>query len=458
MNRFRGAAIGLCALIAAVGIAHAAGMWSTLPQVGSPGGCISTVSGPTFGPQGNVGGAGATGQGQAITGSNCQTTLPAGPPFLTGNEYFPADTGLQLPATVTIPIQLGVNFSGTPRNYLDNGSLNVQQRGTGTVTCGTTSGVPSSAYGPDRWGCDTNVTSGAGRTAIVTTAALLPAGFAQVNTVFRTSGALTQPVCQIQEIPTVKATALAGKVVALSVYAAALAGLSADNGNLITVSIFTGTGSDQGLGTMTASPAITPAWTGIASPLNQSVLTITTTPGRYALPAPLIPATTTEAAVAICFTPTATGAGATDGFAWVGAQLEVSPSPSPYEFHDIQQDTAIAERYFYQISEGTITAGSVMTPGGNAVTATTCAVDIPFPVTMRTAPTYANALTATTFKLNSAAVNTALSTPFSATTGANTVYNASLTFTASGLGATPGFACELVSAAGSGVMQFTADF
>jgi hypothetical protein len=74
------------------------------------------------------------------------------------------------------------------------------------------------------------------------------------------------------------------------------------------------------------------------------------------------------------------------------------------------------------------------------------------------APTYSNALTASTFKLNAAAANTALSTPFSATTGANTIYNASVTFTASGLGATAGFACNLVSAAGSGTMQFTADF
>ena len=35
-------------------------------------------------------------------------------------------------------VQLLANFSGLPRNYLDNGSLNVQQRGTGIVTCGTT--------------------------------------------------------------------------------------------------------------------------------------------------------------------------------------------------------------------------------------------------------------------------------------------------------------------------------
>jgi hypothetical protein len=77
---------------------------------------------------------------------------------------------------------------------------------------------------------------------------------------------------------------------------------------------------------------------------------------------------------------------------------------------------------------------------------------------MRVAPTYANALTASTFKLNAAAANVALSTPFSATTGANTVNNGSVTFTASGLGATAGFGCYLVSAAGSGQMLFSAEF
>lgn len=199
----------------------------------------------------------------------------------TGNETIPADTNLGQginPATGTLSSSVLGNFSGTPRNYLDNGSFNIQQRGTGTVTCAANAAITSAAYGPDRWGCSANVAVGAGRSAIVTTAALLPAGFAQVNTVFRTSGALLQPVCSIQEIPTAESTALAGKTVTLSFFAAALAGLNADNGNLITASIFTGTGSDQGLGTMTASPAITPAWTGIAFSVNQQVIPITTTP------------------------------------------------------------------------------------------------------------------------------------------------------------------------------------
>jgi hypothetical protein len=454
---YRGAAIGLCALIAAVGIAHAAGMWSTLPTVGQPAQCISTVSGAGgFNPQGNVGGGGATGQGQASSGSTCAQTVPAGPPLLTGAEEVPADTGQQIPATVTIPVALLGNFSGTPRNYLDNGSLNVQQRGTGTITCGTTSGVPSSAYGPDRWGCDANVASGAGRTAIVTTAALLPTGFASVNTVFRTSGALTQPICQIQEIPTAKATALQGKTVTFSFYAAALAGLSADNGNLITASIITGTGSDQGLGTMTASPAITPAWTGVASPVSQQVIPITTTPTRYSVTG-IIGSTVTEAAVALCFTPTATGAGATDGFADTGLQLEVAPSPSSYEFHDIAFDTLVAQRYFEILTEP---ASGVQVPVvGNSTSATAAAMTYQFPVTMRAAPTFTalgNALSATTWTNKCGNVNNVLATTFVVTATANTIAGASLTVTSTG--STIGFGCTLVGAGGGSILSWSADF
>lgn len=454
LKRYRSAAIGLCAVLLTGVIAHAAGIYSQLPLIGSAAFCGSTVTGT-----GNLGGQ--TGQGQGTIGSICGGTVPAGPPFITGNEIMAVDTllpGGASPQSATISIQDIGNYGGTPRNFLDNGSLNVQQRGTGTVTCAAAAAITSAAYGPDRWGCSANVTSGAGRQAIVTTAALLPAGFAQVDTVWRNSGSLAQPVCTHQEIPTAKAIALAGKTVTLSFNAAALAGLAADNNSTMTASIYYGTGTDQGFGTMTASPAITPAWTNIAFSVNQQVLTISTTPTRYAVVGSL-PSTVTEVGVALCFTPTTTtSGGVTDGFAFVGTQLEIAPAASAYEFHDIQQDVAVAQRYFYQINEGTITAGTVMTPAGNAVTATTCASDIPFPVTMRVAPTYTNSLSGTTFKLNSAAANTALTTPFSATTGANTIYNASITFTASGLGATPGFACNLVSAAGSGTMQFTADF
>lgn len=366
--RFKPLFISTAALLATTALALAAGNWSTLPVVGSASFCASFVT--TF------------------TGQSCGQTVPAGPGVLTGLELVPADSGQpggSQPATVTVPSALLANMSGTPRNYIDNGSLNVQQRGTGIVTCAAAAAITSAAYGPDRFGCSTNVTSGAGRQSLVTTAALLPAGFANANELYRTSGALTQPVCVHQEIPTTEATALAGKTVTLSYYAAALAGLAADTNNTITASIYTGTGSDQGYGTMTASPAITPAWTGIAfvTGASQAPQAITTTPTRYSVTG-TIPAAATEAGIALCFTPTATGAGTTDGFAYTGVQLEVAPSPTAYEVHSYSYDLLRAQRFFYRVTE---TATVAQRGSCTNLTSSISNCIIPFPVVMRAVPT-----------------------------------------------------------------------
>jgi hypothetical protein len=451
MKHLRTLAVAGVAVAAVSTLAWAAGNYSTYPIVGSASFCASTVSG--------VGGlGGTTGQGQGSTGSICAQTIPAGPTVLTGSELVPADTaaGANTPVqSVTIPAALLANMSGTPRNYLDNGSMNVQQRGTGTVTCGTTT-VPSTAYGPDRWGCHANVTSGAGRQAIVTTAALLPAGFASVNTVWRNSGALTQPVCSTQIIPTTEATALAGKQVTLSFYATALAGLAADNSNVITASIFTGTGSDQGFGTLTASPAITPAWTGLASPISQTAITITTTPTRYSVTG-TIGSTVTELGVAICFTPTATGSGVTDGFAFTGVQLEVAPSPTAYEFHPFSYDLARAQRFFYRLSES-----AAVTPVAPCAavdtTHTNCLLQ--FPQTLRAAPTmtytagFASPTTTSQATLGACSALATASTV--ASTAANSL-NVLINCTATTIPAA-GIASFLYSNNGSGVISASADF
>jgi len=299
-------------------------------------------------------------------------------------------------------VQLLANFSGLPRNYLDNGSLNIQQRATGIITCGTTT---TAVYGADRWACQTNVTSGAGRSSLVTTAALLPVGFATVNELYRTSGALTQPICTIQEIPTKESTALAGKTVTFSVYETALAGLAADTGNVTTLSIIYGTGSDEGIQTPSTSPAITPAWAGVGFVVNQQAITISTTPTRYSVTG-TIPLTATEVGVEICFTPTATGAGTTDGFAWTGAQLEVAPSPTAYEFHAVAFDLQKAQRYYVQWADGP--AATFYLPGtcfeNSSGASALC--NLMLPVTMRATPTSAVS-TATSFGMTKVADGTA---------------------------------------------------
>lgn len=441
-------------LAAFVTAAAAAGMYATLPIVGSASFCAS-VLGTGNVQQGITGqGIGSTIGGQII----CQSQIPAGPPFLTGNELVAADTGLTggaPPQTVAIPLPMLGNFYGTPRNFLDNGALNITNTNTtATVTCAVNAAIAVTGMSADRWGCQANVGSGAGRTAIVTASPSPPAGFTNSMKVFRTSGALTQPICVMQEIPTPQSIQLAGQTVTFSFYAAALAGLAADNNNLISAVIFTGTGTDQLLTTApTASPAITPAWTGIATALNQSV-TVTTTFTRYAVAA-LIPSTATEIGVALCFTPTATGAGATDGFAWTGAQLERSPGASSFEFRSKTAETAQAQAFFYNITEGALGTSRSICHFTTANSVMQC--PIVFPTTMYLAPTmtYAGGFAGFTTTAETAA-NSCTTGPVTDTSVAFTVSTQQVMVTctiASGTTAAVGLSMTLVDNGGTGSIK-----
>ncbi len=384
-------------------------------------------------------------------------------PFLVG----PVDMGAMPGVLNTLIQSINTNITpqsmgsfATPRNFLDNGAMQVQQRGTGTVTCGQTSGIPSSAYSADRWGCIANVGSGAGRTQVITSSPSPPTGFSTSVKMWRNSGALTQAVCAWQEIPSFRATMLAGQTVMVSAYLQALAGLAADNSNAANLVIVTGTGTDEGLGTFTASPAITPAFTGVAT-LQNTALTITTAWVRYNGVSVAVPTSVTEIAVGICFTPTATGAGATDGLAFTGVQLEPlganSTAPSPYEQKPLGVETEEAFRYFQILTEP---ASGVQVPVfGNSTSATAAAMAYSFPVVMRVAPTFTalgTALSGSTWTNKCGNVNNALATTFIVTATANSVSGASLTVTSSG--STIGFGCVLVGAGGGSILSWSADF
>jgi hypothetical protein len=397
----KAAALGLLAGSAVVLLhgqqiySYAAGMWSTLPMVGQSSFCASNVSGVVTpgsqGPYAIVPGS-TQGSGQGI----CAQTVPAGP-ALTGLESIPADEypanavttaqGGSSPQTVTIASSvLAGATGGNPRNFLGNGALNsTQVNGTSTVTGATTSAPTIAAIGADRWIIDTNVGSGAGQSAIVTATPAPPVGFTQVMKVWRNSAALTQPVCTWSAVPTPDSLQLAGNTVTFSASVAALAGLAADNGGVANLVIISGTGTDQALnGAWTASPAITPAWTGITTVINTPIV-LSTTFARFATTA-VIPATATEVGVGICFTPTAAGSGATDGFAWVGAQLEKAPGASLFEVRQKAQDVAAAQQYIFSISEGAATTVRAMCMA-SSTTLAICGMQ--FPVPMYKVPTMA---------------------------------------------------------------------
>ena len=80
------------------------------------------------------------------------------------------------------------------RNVLDNGGMNVAQRGTAATNCAGTSGSTTTTYSADRWTCIVNVGSQAGQSQVVTATPTPPTGFQNALNVWRNSAALTQPV------------------------------------------------------------------------------------------------------------------------------------------------------------------------------------------------------------------------------------------------------------------------
>ena len=136
----------------------------------------------------------------------------------------PTVTGAQDPSQLQAVVNGVVNSinNGIPgysdvnadQNYLDNGAMLVNQRGAAERVGGTTSGPTDAEYGPDRWAVDTNVTSGAGYSNEVTSASgvTFAPGFTNMVSVYRKTGALTQPVCLEQEIKSSVFSELAGRL------------------------------------------------------------------------------------------------------------------------------------------------------------------------------------------------------------------------------------------------------
>lgn len=365
------------------------------------------------------------------------------------------------------------------RNILDNGDFSVTQRGTsGTFTCGTTgtSGLGNPAYSADRWICDANVTSGTGTAAIATSGGIV--GYPNFLKLYRNANALTQPICVYQEIPTVDLQDFQGQTVLLSAYVENLAAVV--NGTSFSMYFMTGTGTDEGISTvgMSASNALTPAFTGIINQTPTASYYFNTTNGtwtlnatqaftnatntvwtRYATGPFFVPVTAKEAAVAICWTPGAEAAGTTDGIGIDAVQLEAASGsiPSQFEARPYAMELLKAERFFYAINEPVSAVGVGIV--GNATTATNCQTTFPFPVTMRVAPTFnsmGTALSTSTWKIAFQGTSAALATTFYVTATANTPNAAFGNWTTAGM--TIANVCYPIGNNAGNILTWSADF
>ena len=329
---------------------------------------------------------------------------------------------LQIPATCADLTTLNNNINSSasgyqPLNFLDNAAMNINQRGAAARAGGATSGPLTTNYGPDRWAVDTNVTSGVGYSNEVTSASgvTFAPGFPNMVSVYRNSGALTQPICLEQEIKSARFTYLQGRPVILSAYIAKNALPAA--GTTATFYLWTGTGTDEGLGAlrgavgMTASPALTPALTGLATAGSYTTPALTATATRYSSAPIAVPATATEGVFAICWTPGAETAGATDGILVTGAQLEQADvnqtTAGRFERVSYAEDLLRSQRYYAQWDDSK--ANTFQLPGTctEITSGTTAACNLMLPAPQDLAAPISAVATATSFGMTKVADGTA---------------------------------------------------
>jgi hypothetical protein len=402
MKRILLGAAGL--LAAAVTVAYAAGNFPDYPQVGQPSFCTS-----------NVTGVNAAGNTSVV----CAQTVPAGPPAVTGNELIPADTGLNTPATVTIPSGM---FAAGPSNAnalvgADFGQ-SLWQRGTTPINAGT----PASAtYGPDGWYVFTQGAQGGAETITVSkqTGAtdVFPGTLASARIQRVNAQTLVAPIQFGQLVPDDISGRFPGNTAIFSCFMLAGANYS-PAGSTITMVIAYHSAADvttpgaNGQGTNTATFATSIGATQNITNYTEAVVTsvpITTTWTRYSVAAPIpltIPntaTTVTGVGVKLIVTPVGT-AGAADWVEVANCQLEsrlgTSVGPSPFIRRNLTDEYALENARYWAVLENGA-AGTPIYATGQATTTNVFNVMFNMPTQMRITPV-ASPITAGGFKVNAA--------------------------------------------------------
>ncbi len=360
-----------------------------------------------------------------------------------------------------------------PENLLIGGdsTTNLYQRATtgSSVTTTLTYG------GPDRWAYWSG-TSTAMTVSRTTTAADLPpalnfrSGFKMARTAAQTG---VVQMCMMQVVESANAYTLSGSTAEIDFHATAGATFSAASSNM-TVYLITGTGADEAASTaafnLNAGGGGSSTWTGQVN--TGVVVALSTVNTRYTVAIPA-PSGTTEAAVALCFTPVGT-AGANDYIAFSGIQLTrnsaltaaagtagaVLPAndtrAKSFSRRSQQVETALQQRYFYRLTE-TAAVAPVAPCAAIDTTHTNCLVQVP--VNMRIAPAIALANGFATPTSTTQATLGACTTLTAATTVTSTVasLNTALINCAATTVPAAGVASFLYSNGGTGTISLSAE-
>jgi hypothetical protein len=267
---------------------------------------------------------------------------------------------LGTPASGSLVNCVDVQYTGF-KNRLINGSMAIAQRGTSFTPAGN-----ATDYTLDRWNANRNSVGN------YTVSQQGTAGNYSIRLQRNSGDTSTQTIRLRQVIESVNCADLAGLQVTFS--ANLIAGANYSGGSSFYVTIVTGSGIDQGLGSM-----VTNAFTNF---LQQSTnFTPTTTSTRISSTV-TIPAGTNEIGILITWDPSGT-AGANDWVQLANVQLEKGSTVTSFDYRPYTTELALCQRYYYRytpllnsvIGRGYNTAGNVVM------------TRFSFPVTMRANPT-----------------------------------------------------------------------
>jgi hypothetical protein len=325
------------------------------------------------------------------------------------------------------------------RNLIDGGdfSINPFQRNIPGLASGGVIAAPISttpAYFADRF-----FAAGSAATAILMAAVADAsiAGFSQDLKISRQPGNASLATINVgQALETFDSLRCQGQTVTLSFWAKAGAAYS---GGALTAQVIAGSGVNQSAASLVAG-----TWAS-ASPVVSAAQALTSSMTRYQFTG-AVPATATQLAILLSFTPTGT-AGADDSVSINGVQLEIGAHASPFEHIDAQVTLEVCQRYAWAIPEPA--AGVVIGAGANTG-ASAQLFYIATPVQLLKAPTVTAAAGA--FKTNQAGTATATTIAPGATHTPNAI---SINGNSAG---TAGQATLLQGGGGPGWIVASADF
>ena len=291
---------------------------------------------------GAVGATGATGPTGA-TGSTgpAGATGPTGPtPSIGGST-----TQVQYNSSGSLAGSANLTFNGTNltvggslnssntfgfKNRLINGNMAIAQRGTSF-----TPGANATDYTLDRWNANRNSVGN------YTVSQQGTAGNYSIRLQRNSGDTSTQTIRLRQVIESVNCADLAGLQVTFS--ANLIAGANYSGGSSFYVTIVTGSGIDQGLGSM-----VTNAFTNFLQQSTNFTPTTTSTPISGTV---TIPAGTNEIGILITWDPSGT-AGANDWVQLTNVQLEKGSTATSFDYRPYGTELALCQRYYWQISLG----------------------------------------------------------------------------------------------------------